>query len=353
MRRELPFDNAQGNRHMSPFQQPDRELILAGDIGGTKTNLALFSYQNNNLKAEFQKTYSSQEYSGLVPILEEFFATGKHPISRASFGIAGPLVDGKVNPPNLDWVVDPVSVAKTLELPSIALLNDLEAAAYGIFTLTPDEFLVLNEGIVRRPGNKVLIAAGTGLGETILFDDGKDYYPLASEGGHADFAARNELEIELLRYLIGRFGRVSYERVVSGPGLANIYDFLKEKVGLSVPGPFADKIAAAEDRSPLISQAALAGAPEIAVKALDMFVSVYGAEAGNLALKGKAIGGVYVGGGIAPKMLDKLKDGTFMQALNDKGRYRELVSSIPVYVVLNEKAALRGAAYHATLGRSG
>jgi glucokinase len=328
------------------------DLILAGDIGGTKTHLALFSYDNNNLKAEFQKTYPSQEYSGLEPVLHEFLATGKHRIGRASFGIAGPLVDGKVNPPNLDWVVDPLSLAETLGLSSLSLLNDLEAAAYGIFTLAPDEFLVLNEGVIRRPGNKALIAAGTGLGETILFDDGKNYYPLASEGGHADFAARNELEIELLRYLIGRFGRVSYERVVSGPGLTNIYDFLKDKAGFVVPGPFAEKIAAAEDRSPLISQAALRGEPEIAVQALNMFVSVYGAEAGNLALKGKAIGGVYVGGGIAPKMLNKLKDGTFMHAFNDKGRYQDLVSSIPVYVILNEKAALRGAAYHASFGRT-
>ena len=337
---------------MSLFQQSDRELILAGDIGGTKTHVALFSYQENKLKAEFQKTYPSQEYPGLEPLLQDFLATGKHPIGRASFGIAGPIVDGKVNPPNLRWTVDSQTLAKSLGLPFVSLLNDLEAAAYGIFTLAPDEFLVLNEGVVRRPGNKVLIAAGTGLGETILFDDGKNYYPLASEGGHADFAARNELEIELLRYLIGRFGRVSYERVVSGPGLANIYDFFKEKLGLSVPGPFAEKIAAAEDRSPLISQAALAGDPDIAVKALDVLVSSYGAEAGNLALKAKAIGGVYVGGGIAPKILNKLKSGTFMQAFNDKGRYRELISSIPVYVVLNEKAALRGAAYHATLGRT-
>jgi glucokinase len=328
------------------------DLILAGDIGGTKTHLALFSSQDNNLKAEYQKTYRSQQYSGLEPLLHDFLATGKHPIGRASFGIAGPLIDGRVNPPNLDWVVDPLSLAKALGLPSVSLLNDLEAAAYGISTLAPEEFLVLNEGVIRRPGNKVLIAAGTGLGETIIFDDGKNYYPLASEGGHADFAARNEMEIELLRYLIGRFGRVSYERVVSGPGLANIYDFLSERAGSRVPGPFADKIAAAEDRSPVISQAALAGDPEIAVKAMDLLVSSYGAEAGNLALKAKAIGGVYVGGGIAPKILSKLNNGTFMQAFNEKGRYRELVSSIPVYVVLNEKAALRGAAYHASLARS-
>ena len=334
---------------MSLFQQSDRELILAGDIGGTKTHVAVFSFQDNNLKTEFEKTFTSQEYSGLEPLLEEFLASGKHPIGRASFGIAGPLIDGRVNPPNLDWIVDPSSVAKTVGLPSVSLLNDLEAAAYGIFTLAPDEFLVLNEGIIRRPGNKVLIAAGTGLGETIIFDDGTNYHPLASEGGHADFAARNEPEIELLQYLIGRFGRVSYERVVSGPGLANIYDFLSQRTDSSAPGWFTEKIAAAEDPSPVISQAALAGEPEIAVNALDLFVSSYGAEAGNLALKAKAIGGVYVGGGIAPKILTKLKSGTFMQAFNDKGRYRELISSIPVYVVLNEKAALRGAAYHATL----
>ena len=328
------------------------ELILAGDIGGTKTHIALFSYQDKNLKAEFQKTYPSQDYPGLEPLLQDFLASGKHSIGRASFGIAGPIVDGEVNPPNLRWIVDSQTLAKSLGLPFVSLLNDLEAAAYGIFTLAPDEFVVLNEGVVRRPGNKVLIAAGTGLGETILFDDGKHYYPLASEGGHADFAARNELEIELLRFLIARYGHVSYERVVSGPGLANIYDFLKEKVGLSVPDPLAEKIAAAEDRSPVISQAALAGEAEIAVKALDLLVSSYGAEAGNLALKGKAIGGVYVGGGIAPKILGKLRSGIFMQAFNDKGRYRDLVSSIPVYVVTNDKAALRGAAYHATLARS-
>ncbi|MPZ77601.1 MAG: glucokinase [Deltaproteobacteria bacterium] len=326
-------------------------MILAGDIGGTKTNLALFWIENNNFKSEIQKTFPSKEYSGLEPLLEEFLATGEYSIGRASFGIAGPLVDDKINPPNLNWTVDPVSLAETLKLPSVSLLNDLQAAAYGIFTLEPHEFFALNEGVVRRPGSKALIAAGTGLGETILFDDGKNYHPLASEGGHADFAARDELEIELLRSLIGRYGHVSCERVVSGPGLLNIYDFLKERAELEVPDWFEEKMAGAKDRSALISEAALSGEPEIAVKALDMFVSSYGAEAGNLALKGKAIGGVYVGGGIAPKMLNKLKDGTFMRAFNDKGRYSELVSSIPVCVVLNDKAALRGAAYHAFLGR--
>ena len=329
----------------------DNSLILGGDIGGTKTHVALFSVHGDQLKPELHKTFSSQEYSGLEAILREFLAAADIKIGQACFGIAGPLVDDKIKPPNLNWTVDPASLAETLKLPSVSLLNDLQAAAYGIFTLEPHEFFALNEGVVRRPGSKALIAAGTGLGETILFDDGKNYHPLASEGGHADFAARDELEIELLRYLIGRFGHVSYERVVSGPGLANIYDFLKQRAELEVPDWFEEKMAGAKDRSALISEAALAGEPEIAVKALDMFVSSYGAEAGNLALKGKAIGGVYVGGGIAPKMLNKLKDGTFMRAFNDKGRYSELVSSIPVCVVLNDKAALRGAAYHAFLGR--
>jgi glucokinase len=338
---------------MSIFQQPDKELVLAGDIGGTKTHLALFSLNNNSLKSELQKTFLSQEYPGLESVLAEFLAGGDYSIGRASFGIAGPVIDGKVKTPNLSWIVDSVKIAKTLKLPAVSLLNDLQATAYGLFTLESDQFLVLNEGVIRRPGNKVLIAAGTGLGETILFDDGKNYHPIASEGGHADFAARDELEIELLRYLIGRYGHVSYERVVSGPGLLNIYQFLQERGELQVPAWFEEKMAGAEDQSAVISQAGLAGEPEIAVKALDMFVSSYGAEAGNLALKGKAIGGVYVGGGIAPKVLDKLREGTFMGAFKDKGRYRELVSSIPVYVVLNDKAALRGAAYHAaSLGRT-
>ena len=326
------------------------DLILAGDIGGTKTHLALFSLQGNKLQSESQKTFASQDYSGLEPVLQEFLAAGENSIDRACFGIAGPVVEGKVQTPNLSWLVDAAKIAETLELPSVSLLNDLQAAAYGIFTLEPDEFLCLNEGVARRPGNKALIAAGTGLGETILYDDGRNYHPIASEGGHADFAPRDELEIELLRFLIPNFGHVSYERVVSGPGIFNIYSFLKDRGGLEEPSWFAEKISASSDPSALISQAALAGEPKICVKTLDIFVSAYGAEAGNLALKGKALGGVYIGGGIAPKIQKKLRDGTFVRAFIDKGRYKELLSSIPVYVILNDEAALRGAAYYASLG---
>jgi glucokinase len=324
-----------------------RSLILAGDIGGTKTNLALYSVRGEKLRSEAFQTYPSKRYSGLIPVLQEFLGANPQPIDAATFGIAGPVVDGKVKTPNLPWLIDTAEVRQALKLEPVTLLNDLEATAYGIFTLEDDEFYPLNEGTMRRSGNKALIAAGTGLGQAILYDDGRRFRPIASEGGHADFAARNEVEIELLRYLIGRFGRVSYERVLSGPGLFNIYRFFKEAGGMEEPGWLAERLAAADDVSATITQCALAQEAEICVKTLDLFVSVYGAEAGNLALRAKAVRGLYVGGGIAPKILPKLKDGTFMRAFTDKGRYAELVAAIPVQIVLNDQAALRGAAYHA------
>jgi glucokinase len=323
-----------------------RNLVLAGDIGGTKTSLALYSVHGDKLRSESQRTFSSKSYSGLVPVLKDFLAGTDHAIDSACFGIAGPVIDGKVKTPNLPWVVDAAESRRDLKLDSVTLLNDLEAAAYGILTLENDEFFVLNEGTMRHSGNKSLIAAGTGLGQAILYDDGRRFYPLASEGGHADFAPRNELEIELLRHLIGRFGHVSYERVVSGPGLVNIYRFLKE-VGREEPPWLTERISASSDLGVVISKAALADEAPICVEALNLFVSVYGAEAGNLALRAKSVRGLYVGGGIAPKILEKLKDGTFMRAFVDKGRYTDFMAAIPVRVVLNEQAALRGAAYYA------
>jgi len=322
-------------------------LVLAGDIGGTKTSLALFSVRGDKLHAESSRTFASKPYSGLTPILREFLTGEKHPIEAACFGIAGPVVDDSVRTTNLPWVIDAGELRRALKLDAVYLLNDLEAAAYGIITLADDEFFTLNEGEPRQSGAKALIAAGTGLGQAILYDDGKHFRPLASEGGHGDFAPRNELEIELLRYLMGRFGHVSYERVVCGPGLFNIYRFFKESRGLAEPQWLTDRFAAADDDSAVISQAALAGETEICVKTLELFVSVYGAEAGNLALRAKSVRGLYIGGGIAPKILTKLKDGAFMRAFVDKGRYADLLAAIPVQVVLNDRAALRGAGYYA------
>ena len=324
-----------------------RNLVLAGDIGGTKTHLALFSVHGDKLRAESQRNFPSKRYSGLIPVVQEFLAAGDHAIDAACFGIAGPVVDGKVKTPNLPWMINATELRRTVKLDCVDLLNDLEAAAYGIFTLENDEFFTLNEGVMRQAGNKALIAAGTGLGQAILYDDRHHFHPLASEGGHGDFAPRNELEIELLRHLIARFGHVSYERVLSGPGLLNIYRFLKEGRGLEEPAWLTERLAAADDPSAVISQTALAKEAEICVEALNLFVAVYGAEAGNLALRAKAVRGFYVGGGIAPKILDKLKDGTFMKAFVDKGRYTDLLAATPVQVILNPQAALRGAAYYA------
>ena len=321
--------------------------MLAGDIGGTKTNLALFSVHGEKLRSESFRSFPSKRYSGLEPVLQEFLAVDKHSIDSACFGIAGPVVDGKVKTPNLPWMVDSSGLSHSLKLDSVGLLNDLEATAYGIFTLENEEFHTLNEGIMRHSGNKALIAAGTGLGQAILYDDGCHFRPLASEGGHGDFAPRNDLEIELLRYLIGRFRHVSYERVLSGPGLFNIYRFFKENRGLEEPEWLTERLSTGDDPNAVITKAALANEAEICVKMLDLFVSLYGAEAGNLALRAKSVRGLYVGGGIAPKILDKLKDGTFMRSFVDKGRYADLLAAIPVQVVLNDQAALRGAAYYA------
>ena len=325
----------------------EKNFILAGDIGGTKTNLALFSAHGEKLRSELSRTFPSKQYSGLAPILKEFLAGANHAIEAACFGIAGPIVEGCVKTTNLPWIIDSNELRRVLKLDSVNLLNDLEAGAYGIFTLEEEEFFTLNQGELRDAGNKALIAAGTGLGQAILYNDGRRFCPLATEGGHGDFGPRDELEIALLRHLIGRFGHVSYERVLSGPGLFNIYRFLKEDQGMAEPPALSERLSAAEDVSAVISMAALSGDFEICVKALDLFVSLYGAEAGNLALRAKALRGLYVGGGIAPKILEKLKDGRFMRSFTDKGRYDALLAAIPVQVILNQQAALRGAAYYA------
>jgi glucokinase len=324
-----------------------KKLVLAGDIGGTKTNLAVFSAHGESLRSETSQSFPSKQYSGLTPILKEFLAGANHVIEAACFGIAGPIVDGRAKTTNLPWIVDSNELRRVLKVDLINLLNDLEAGAYGLLTLKDEEFFTLNEGKMRQAGNKALIAAGTGLGEALLYDDGGHFRPLASEGGHGDFAPRDEFEIELLRYLMGRFGHVSYERVISGPGLFNIYRFLKEIRGMEEPAWLAERFSAGDDAGAIVSKAALAKESEICVKALDMFVSIYGAEAGNMALRAKSVRGLYVGGGIAPKILPKLRDGAFMRAFADKGRYADLLGAIPVQVVMNDQAPLRGAAYYA------
>ncbi len=319
--------------------------ILAGDIGGTKTVIGLFSEVGNRLHAIREETFPSQSYGSLDAILDQFLGPGSRPPLRmACFGVAGPVIDGKSKVTHLPWMLDEHRLAEVLDIPHVKLLNDLEVTAYGMFHLEPTDLYVLQPGSLCK-GNVAVIAAGTGLGEAILYWDGARYHSMATEGGHADFAPRSDLEIELLRYLRREYGRVSYERVLSGPGLFNIYRFLRDSGVASEPEWLRTRITE-EEPGAVISAIGLTGDEPLCTQALDLFVSVYGAEAGNLALKAFAIGGVYVGGGIAPKILPALQDGTFTRAFTDKGRFADLLRSIEVKVALNLRAPLLGAAHY-------
>jgi glucokinase len=316
-------------------------MILAGDIGGTKTQLGLF--HPDNLREPVTKAiFPSQSYSSLDEIVEEFAGSIVERIESACFGVAGPVVDGNCITTNLPWKVRSAALAEILEIKQATLLNDLEAFGHGIPLLSDDEMCVLNEG-QRATGNCAIIAAGTGLGQASMIWDGTRHIPSASEGGHVDFAPRNELEVELLRFMLRQFDRVSIERLVSGPGLFFIYDFLRSS-GYGVESELVARAMMDQDPSSVVSAAALEGSDELSVRALHVFTSLYGAAAGNLALTLLATGGVYIGGGIAPKILRKLLDGTFQQAFVDKGRFEPLLSKIPVKVILNGELPLFGSA---------
>ncbi|HXU40075.1 MAG TPA: glucokinase [Blastocatellia bacterium] len=316
-------------------------MILAGDIGGTKTNLGLFDIVDGAMTLRCEQSYASRNYPGLESIIDEF-TSGVGVVTAACVGVAGPVIEGRSTTTNLPWLVDSQPLASLLKLNSVALINDLEATAHGIAELKPSEFVTLNEGTA-EPGNAALIAAGTGLGAASLFWDGLELMPSASEGGHVDFAPRNQLEIQLLKDQLTKHQHVSVERVLSGPGLFVIYEFLRDinyaNETSAIAGRFKDS-----DPSSVVANAALAGECELCVKALDMFAGIYGAVAGNIALQLKATAGVYVGGGIAPKIIEKLKDGTFMKAFTDKGRLSPLLEAISVRVIMNDKTALLGAA---------
>jgi glucokinase len=323
-------------------------MILAGDIGGTNTRLALFDAKSERMNMLFEKTFPSREKTGLEAVLAEFLSLHPGDLTRASFGIAGPVRNGRCEATNLPWIVDSKTVAKQLGLKGVGLMNDLVANAYGIRLLQPKDFVTLNKGARNAQGNMAIISAGTGLGEAGMYWDGHVHRPFASEGGHADFSPRNHLEMELLDYSMSRYRRVSFERLVSGPGLAHIYQFLRDRGKGEEPSWLAEQMHH-DDTAPLISRLAIEGKSPLCRSALDLFVSFYGAEAGNLALKLMATGGVYLGGGIAPKIISILKEPVFMNAFTAKGRMRPLLEDIPVRVIMNAKTALLGAARHAAL----
>jgi glucokinase len=321
-------------------------MILAGDIGGTNTRLALF---NGNPREPVRlRVFSTREHAGLGEMIELFLADGQAAPDAASFGVAGVVRDGRAEGINLKWGVDSRELGSLLGLRRVGLINDLEANAYGIAQLGPDDVEVLQPGDDGAVGNAALIPAGTGLGQAGLYWTGERHLPFATEGGHTDFAPRDELEAALLRHLHAKYGHVSYERIVSGAGLVEVHAFLCDFYGHAY-----DEWLREELRGPnaavAISRGALAG-ESLCVRALRLFVSACGAQAGNLALTVMATGGVYLGGGIVPKILPFLREGGFLRAFRDKGRFESLLERIPVRVILNDKAALLGAARHAANG---
>jgi glucokinase len=326
-------------------------MILAGDIGGTNARLAYFQPQNGHLQLVSERVFPSREHKEFGEIVTRFLDDSGTLPEAACFGIAGPVRNGRVETSNLPWIIEQSRLAKQIHLPVTLLINDLEASAWGIGALSSADLVALNQ--VRGPavGNQAVIAPGTGLGEAGLFWDGTRHHVFACEGGHTDFAPQDEPQIELLRFLKARFGHVSYERILSGPGLVNGYEFLRDKQ----KGKESPELAAAMkqgDAAAAISRAAMAGTDPLAEQALDLWISVYGAEAANLALKAMSTGGLFLAGGISPKILSRLQGPLFMQAFLDKGRMRPLLESIPVQVVTNDKAGLLGAARCAAMRAS-
>jgi glucokinase len=325
-------------------------MILAGDVGGTKVHLALYNFANGRLQQIRDQKFPAPEFASLDDVVNKFLGSGgekRNEIVAACFGCPGPVRDGRLKLTNLPWTLDTRDLVKSLGIPHIFLINDLEANGYGIPELAPASLFILHSGDPNASGHAGLIAAGTGLGEALLIWDGKHHRPIPSEGGHCDFAARSNREIALLEYLRDTLkGRVSWERVVSGIGIKNVYAFLRDVEKINEPSWLHERMLC-EDPNAVIGECAEDGSSSLCFETMKSFSAAYGAETGNIALKVLATGGMYLGGGIAPKILKTLKNGAFMQAFLDKGRLSPLLESIPVRVILDETCALLGAAAYA------
>ena len=320
-------------------------MILAGDIGGTNARLAAFETEGNRLQCVVEKIYPSKQHNGLPEIVSDFIRTEGIPANSACFGVAGPVRHGVSKISNLPWTIDARELATQLRLRSVGLINDLEALAYGLDALESKDFVTISEGASDAEGNMAVVSAGSGLGEAGLYWDGFRHHPFACEGGHTEFAPKNDLEVELLQYLMKKFGHqhVSYERILSGPGVQNIYEFLRDTGKEEEPAWLKEQLAAAPDAPALISQLGLQNKAPICDRTLTIFASVFGSEAGNCALKFMATGGIYVAG-IAGKIVAKMQEPNFMESFLDKGRMRSLLEGIPIKIVLNDDSGLLGAA---------
>jgi glucokinase len=325
----------------------ETEHVLAGDIGGTKTNLAFFQLQNGKLQILHSERYHSADFPGLNAILREFLSgTSEKKTCAAGFGVPGPVKDGRAKPTNLTWGVDASEIATEFDIPHVAILNDLAANAYGISQLESTDFAVLQTGSPEAVGNRCVVSPGTGLGMAGLFWDGVRHRVWACEGGHADFAPRNDLQIALLEYLVKRYGHVSCERVISGLGIENIYEFLRD-TGRGRENPRVAAEMKSESAGAVIARWDHKDGCAMCSQTLDIFCACLGAESANMALKSMASGGVYLGGGIPAKMLPRLQGGSFLHAFNDKGRLSSILEDVPVKVILNDQAALMGSARYA------
>ena len=324
-------------------------MILAGDVGGTKTRLALFQLKNGVLERKQTDTYASSDHTGLGEVVQIFLDKYKAPVSKACFGVPGPIINGEARATNLPWDLNEGKIQRVLGIPAVKLVNDLVAAASAVTHLTSDDLLTLHKGKTQNTRNAEdaiigILAPGTGLGQSFVHIKSGQYYVMASEGGHADFAPTNDIEIELLRYLKSKYGRVSYERVLSGPGLVNVYKFLRD-TGFAQEPPELSKRLRDEDPGRVITSAGKTGLYDICTRTLDIFASVLGAQAANLVLTVMATGGIYLGGGIPTVIYKKLAEGTTVASYLDKGRLSNIVKDTPLYVILDDHAALLGAAH--------
>jgi glucokinase len=324
--------------------EENRAMILAGEIGATRTRLAAFQAEGNRLQCVVEKTYRSQEHASLAEILPQFTRTEGIPVHSACFGVAGPVRAGRSKISNLPWTIDSKELATQLKLNSVGLLNDLEAYAYGVDALESKDFVSLSEGAEDAEGNRAIISAKTGLGVAGLYWDGFRHHPFACEGGHTDFAPKNEVQMELLAYLRTKYSHVSCERILSGPGIMNIYEFLRDTNRAEEPAWLGDQLKTAPDQPALISRLALDGKAKICEEAMAIFIAVFGAEAGNCALHYMSTGGIFIGGKIAANNVKAMNGPTFMESFLDKGRMEGLLRDMPVKIILNDDCGLIGAA---------
>jgi glucokinase len=324
----------------------NNDLFLAGDVGGTKTLLALVDEVHGARHPLVEERYESADYATFIELIQAFVGTQKYLPLAASIGVAGPVHDNRVEVTNLPWEIDANRLSEALSGASVSLLNDLEAIAHAIPALDEKDSVVLKAGEPEVQGAIAIVAPGTGLGEAYLFWDGNGYRPVPSEGGHTDFAPATPLEVEMLTYLMPRLGHVSYERVCSGVGIPNIYSFLKHTRRYDEPDWLSNELAQVDDQTPIIVQSAIEKSAEISVVALDLFMSILGSEAGNLVLQAMTTGGVYLAGGIPPRIIDQLKGKPFLESFTRKGRLSDILHRVPIRVIVNRKAALYGAANH-------